>query len=277
MSDDLKQVIYYAEIVYKKLVEILFELNDMQQLISEKVTSNNIHNSSDKLFEHNRMQLNTIQKMLDTLKEGLAGVGIYTDILRIPDDFLKSKNYISQEYSKCTNIDKIVLIKDKVEELKKHIENAIYLLEIIENGEVVNNSEKQKKENEIKKAIAFGKEVLFEVRVVEGKLDTLTDCRPLVGTIHLHGIETYQQIQELFVISEEVSSNIKRFEMLLEKLDINEKLEFSMDGPLENTQNYILMLLMPELRIKALLMEKYEQIRTVRKKVERLIERLNSM
>lgn len=129
--------------------------------------------------------------------------------------------------------------------------------------------------DDLKYIIAFGKEILLRVRVVEGKLDAITDCRSLVGTIHLHGIETYQQIQDLFAISEELSSNIQRFEMLLEKLDINENLEFSMDGPLEKTQNYILMLLMPELRIRALLMEKYEQIRVVRKKVEKLIERLN--
>lgn len=275
MSGDLKKVIYYAEIVYKKIVETLFELNDIQHLISKKVTSNNSYNSSDKLFEHIRIQLNIIQNMLDTLKEALAGVGIYTDILRMPDDFLKLENHFLQEHFKCTkNTNKIMLIKDKLEELKKHIENVVYLVEIMENGEVANNS--GKKENEIKKAITFGKEVLLEVRVVEGKLDVITDCRPLVGTIHLHGIETYQQIKELFAISEELSSNIKRFEILLEKLDISEKLEFSMEGPLENTQNYILMLLMPELRIRTLLMEKYEQIREVRKKIEKLIERLNS-
>lgn len=276
MNNDLKRIIYYAELVYKKIVETLFELNDAQRLISKKSTLNDISILGDKLFDKIKVQLHTLQNMLNTLKDKLAGVGIYADVLEFPDNFFDSENYIlkgSSEYNK--NIDNLSLIKDKLEELKIHVENAAYLLKIMQNENVIINSEKQKKINEIKKAIVLGKELLLKVKVVESKLDAITDCRSLAGTLHLHGIETYQQIQELFTISEELSFKLTQFGMILEKLDINESLEFSMDGPLENTKNYILMLLMHELSIRSLLLEKYEQIQVVRQKIEKIIGILN--
>lgn len=276
MNNDLERIIYYAELVYKKIVETLFELNDAQCLISKKSTLNDISILGDKLFDKIKVQLHTLQNMLNTLKDKLAGVGIYADVLEFPDNFFDSENYIlkgASEYNK--NIDNLSLIKDKLEELKIHVENAAYLLKIMQNENVIINSEKQKKINEIKKAIILGKELLLKVKVVESKIDAITDCRSLVGTLHLHGIETYQQIQELFTISEELSFKLTQFGMILEKLDINESLEFSLDGPLENTKNYSLMLLMHELSIRSLLLEKYEQIQVIRQKIEKIIGILN--
>lgn len=256
MNDNLERVISYANLVYRKLVETSFEFNDLQRLISKRTSLNSVHILSDNI----KIQLNIIQNMLDTLKDELAGVGIYTDVL-----------VIQNAVQDVENVDNIDLIKNRLEELKKHIENAEYLLKIMKNGDDSENPEKQKKENEIKEAILFGKELLLGVRVLEGKLDVITDCRPLVGTVHLHGIETYRQIQEIFARSEKLSPDIKRFQKLLKNFNINEKLEFSMDGQLENIQNYIQMLLIPELRIRDLLMEKYEEIRSVRKNIEKII------
>lgn len=58
---------------------------------------------------------------------------------------------------------------------------------------------------------------------------------------------------------------------------IKETIEFSMDGPLKQVRNYLQMFFLTSLYIREILSKKYEEIKTLRKRIEDIyINLLNS-
>lgn len=240
MKERLEKALLHAKKIYRELIEVSFEINEVDDMKS---------------------RLNNIQQMTAELKENLSDLKIRVDFPVVSSEML---------------LENIADAKSRIEDLKWYIENVEKTLKaMLQAGDEEDNSKNEKYIDDVKNALASGREALWRVRVVEGMLDVVTDCRTPFGEIHLTGLDTRQRILEVFEETEKLASKLKIFEIQLKKLEINEELTFSMDGPLENVKNYALMLLLGEVRMRKLLMEKFEEIQVLRKRLETILTYLN--
>lgn len=158
----------------------------------------------------------------------------------------------------------------KIEELMLHIENIISVLETLQMKHTDDLNEKQSEF--VATARVLARDTLWKARVVESKLDAIVNTRPSRWGNH-NTIETYIDTKELYPITEELTIYLEKFEKTLKKLNINESLVFSLDIPPEYLKNYLKFLFVPF----SLFTEKYEQIQTLRKRIEQIIEDLKSI
>ena len=237
MENSIENVKLYAESFYKQLVAVLFDLKHGQ--------------NSD-----SNIKLDDIQGMYSELEQKLLGLNIRTSFS------------FTQYNDVCENT-------KMIGELMFHIENVVFVLKNLQaKGNVKSNDEQIGLHN---KVLTCALNTLWRVRVLEGKLDVITDCNPQIGRIRLHDIETYEQLREILSMAEELAIDLEQFEKLLEEINVKETIEFSMDGPLKQVRNYLQMFFLPSLYIREILSEKYEEIKTLRKRIEDIyIDLLNS-
>lgn len=156
-----------------------------------------------------------------------------------------------------------------VEAMMLHLENIVSVLNTLH---MKHNDDSNEHNREIVTAAHIcAKDTLWKVRVVESKLDTIVNARPSRWGNH-NTIETYIDTKELYLITEDLAIYLEKFEKTLKKLNINESLVFSLDIPAEYLKNYLKFLFVP----CSIFTEKFEQIQTLRKRIEQIIEVLKS-
>ena len=156
-----------------------------------------------------------------------------------------------------------------IEELMLHIENIVSVLETLQMKHTDDLNEKQSEF--VATARVWARDTLWKTRVVESKLDAIANAKP--SRWGNHTIATYIDIKELCSITEELTCYLRKFEKILKNLNINETLVFSLDIPPEYLKNYLMFFLIP----LSIFTEKYEQIQTLRKRIEQIIEILKNI
>lgn len=234
MENDLNSARLCAESIYRKLVAIQFDLK---------------HGEAQEAA----IQLSDIQIMFDELKQKLSDLNIRT-------------NFPAIQYQYNDAFDTIKMI----EELMLHIENILFVLKTLQTKDI--DEEKEKQSELLSATLAWARDTLWKVRVVESKLHAIVNVNP--SRWGNHTIATYIEIKELFSITEDLALYLKKLEKSLKNLNINETLVFSLDIPSEYTKNYLMFLIVPSSLSDSVFMEKLEQIKTLRKRIEQIIEKL---
>ena len=232
MKDSLDNVKLYAESLYRKLVAIHFDLKD----------------AKDKKID---IQFKEIQVMFNELKYKLLNLNMRTKFPPI-------------QYNDAFDTIKMI------EELMLHIENILFVLKTLQTKDI--DEEKEKQSELLSATLAWARDTLWKVRVVESKLHAIVNVNP--SRWGNHTIATYIEIKELFSITEDLALYLKKLEKSLKNLNINETLVFSLDIPSEYTKNYLMFLIVPSSLSDSVFMEKFEQIKTLRKRIEQIIEKL---
>ena len=232
MKDSLDNVKLYAESLYRKLVAIHFDLKDAKD---KKIDS----------------QFKEIQVMFNELKYKLLNLNMRTKFPPI-------------QYNDAFDTIKMI------EELMLHIENILFVLKTLQTKDI--DEEKEKQSELLSATLAWARDTLWKVRVVESKLHAIVNVNP--SRWGNHTIATYIEIKELFSITEDLALYLKKLEKSLKNLNINETLVFSLDIPSEYTKNYLMFLIVPSSLSDSVFMEKFEQIKTLRKRIEQIIEKL---
>ena len=150
-----------------------------------------------------------------------------------------------------------------------HIENILFVLKTLQTKDI--DEEKEKQSELLSATLAWARDTLWKVRVVESKLHAIVNVNP--SRWGNHTIATYIDIKELCSITEELTCYLRKFEKILKNLNINETLVFSLDIPPEYLKNYLMFFLIP----LSIFTEKYEQIQTLRKRIEQIIEILKNI
>lgn len=204
----------------------------------------------DAKYQKTDSQLEEIQVMFNELKYKLLNLNIRTKFPPI-------------QYNDAFDSVKMI------EELMLHIENIVSVLETLQMKHTDDLNEKQSEF--VATACVWARDTLWKVRVVESKLDAIANATP--ARWGNHTIATYIDTKELCSITEELTFYLRKFEKILKNLNINETLVFSLDIPPEYLKNYLMFFFIP----LSIFTEKFEQIQTLRKRIEQIIEILKNI
>lgn len=241
-NSKLESTRLYAEKLYKKLIEIQFDLKWNQEQDTE-------------------VPLKSIQIMFDELREKLLALNIRTNFSDIQEDALLKVCFISE---KTSVIEKIMI----------HVQNIVTILIKLQNKGDCDTNDAQNKE--ILNVLELARNILYYARVVEGKLDVATDCRDQFGHIRLHDLSSRQNILDAVEAVNMLIPQLEKLSNQLKAVGIEEELSFSLYGPLELAyiENYFVMLLMGRLNIYNQLIEKCQEIQSLIERLKKIIRLL---
>lgn len=131
--------------------------------------------------------------MFDELKQKLSDLNIRT-------------NFPAIQYQYNDAFDTIKMI----EELMLHIENILFVLKTLQTKDI--DEEKEKQSELLSATLAWARDTLWKVRVVESKLHAIVNVNP--SRWGNHTIATYIEIKELFSITEDLALYLKKFEQI---------------------------------------------------------------